>query len=268
MAPPITFAESNLRAKKSRAVLLLIAACFTLSGAAGLIYEVLWMRMLGLVFGATTIAVSVVLAAFMGGLALGSALAARVTPRIRRPLRAYAWIEIVIGLYAVIVPTAFRVIDHLDATLWQRVNPGTFGFAIVRFLLAGVVLLVPTALMGATLPMIVAAIRQCGATAPQIISRFYGLNLIGAILGTLAAGFVLLPGLGIRVTIRIAAVTNVVIGLVMLLGARSASVTNLGLSSEVEVRDQTTDASRRSQFPIDRGLWFGCAFASGFITIG
>src|SRR5690242_17196226 len=197
MAAPTTLSAKNSIRTGSRKSLLLISVCFTLSGAAGLIYEVLWMRMLGLVFGATTIAVSAVLAAFMGGLALGSALAARVTPRIRRPLRAYAWIEIAIGLYAVAVPTAFRVIDYFDATLWQRVHPGPFSFAIARFLFAGAVLLVPTALMGATLPMIVASIRKCGATAPRTISRFYGLNLTGAIFGTLAAGFVLLPDLGI-----------------------------------------------------------------------
>src|SRR5262249_40512494 len=175
MVQPTTFAPSNLAEKKSRAVLL-IAVCFMFSGAAGLIYEVLWMRMLGLVFGATTIAVSIVLAAFMGGLALGSALAARVAPRIRRPLRAYAWIEIAIGLYAVAVPSGFGALDYLDAAFGQRIHPGAFSFALVRLLLASIVLLIPTALMGATLPMIVAAIRRHGAIAPRTISRFYGLN--------------------------------------------------------------------------------------------
>jgi hypothetical protein len=144
MVASVSCPDSNLTEEKLRPALLLIAVCFTFSGAAGLIYEVLWMRMLGLVFGATTIAVSVVLAAFMGGLALGSAFAARVVPRMTRPLRAYGWIEIVIGLYAVAVPAAFRVIDHLDAILWQRIHPSAFGFAIARFLFAGIVLLVPT----------------------------------------------------------------------------------------------------------------------------
>src|SRR5438445_1033639 len=91
--------------------LSLVAICFLFSGATGLIYEVLWARMLGLVFGATTLAISAVLAAFMGGLALGSALAARLAPRISRPVRAYALIEIAIGLYALGVPMLFRWID-------------------------------------------------------------------------------------------------------------------------------------------------------------
>ena len=268
MAAPATFSESNSTLKKSRRSLLLVAVCFTLSGAAGLIYEVLWMRMLGLVFGATTIAVSVVLAAFMGGLALGSAWAARVGSRIRRPLRTYAWIEIAIGLYALAVPTAFRAIDYLDVILWQRIHPGTFSFAIARFLLAALVLLIPTALMGATLPMIVAAIRRYGATAPRTISRFYGLNLIGAIVGALAGGFVLLPNFGMRVTIFIAALTNVAIGVFVLCVASRTSVPNTGIPSDVAARDVTTEEWRVLDAPVDRGFWLGCAFVSGFVTIG
>src|SRR5437660_10955477 len=90
----------------------LISICFLFSGATGLIYEVVWARMLGLVFGATTIAISAVLAAFMGGLALGSALAAKLAARIPRPLRTYALIEMFIGLYALIVSALFRAADR------------------------------------------------------------------------------------------------------------------------------------------------------------
>jgi predicted membrane-bound spermidine synthase len=167
MAASAPVSQSNSIVRKSSHALLLISLCFTLSGAAGLIYEVLWMRMLGWVFGATTIAVSVVLAAFMGGLALGSAVGGKVAGRMARPLRTYAWIEIMIGLYALAVPIAFRALDRLDAALWQQIHPGTFSFALLRFVLAAIVLLIPTALMGATLPVIVAAIRQYGATAPR-----------------------------------------------------------------------------------------------------
>src|SRR5262245_46101829 len=255
MSASYTFFEPNSNPKKARRPLLLVAVCFTLSGGAGLIYEVLWMRMLGLVFGATTIAVSVVLAAFMGGLAFGSALAARVVPRIRRPLRAYAWIEIAIGLFALAVPAAFRAIDYLDVLFWQRIQPGPFGFAMARFVLAAIVLLIPTALMGATLPMIVAAIRQYGAAAPQTISRFYGLNLVGAIVGTLAGGFALLPTLGMRVTIWIAALTNLVVGVLVLLIPAGSSVPNGDTSSDVRESEGSTYESRASQAPLDRGLW-------------
>jgi len=252
----------------SRKALLLISICFTFSGAAGLIYEVLWMRMLGLVFGATTIAVSVVLAAFMGGLALGSALAGKFAERIARPLRAYAWIEIVIGLYALAVPGGFHALDRFDAAFWQQIHPGAFSFAVARFLLAAAVLLIPTAFMGATLPMIVATIRRYGATAPRMISRFYGLNLLGAIGGTIAGGFVLLPTFGMRVTSWIAALTNLLIGIAVLVTLRLTS------SRSADPRERTDDDAAEAQEPSassgsgDRALWFSCAFASGFVTIG
>src|SRR5512145_677102 len=98
-------------------VVLLIGVCFILSGATGLIYEILWARMLGLVFGATTIAVSTVLAAFMGGLALGSALAGRLASRITKPVSAYGWMEIGIAVYALLVPLMFQAVDSLYASV-------------------------------------------------------------------------------------------------------------------------------------------------------
>src|SRR5437773_87247 len=120
----------------SRSTIVLIGVCFILSGATGLIYEVLWARMLGLVFGATTLAVSTVLAAFMGGLALGSALAGRLSAAIRRPLRSYGAIEIGIAIYAILVPLLFSLVDNLYAHIWQEFHPGFFGFSMWRFALS------------------------------------------------------------------------------------------------------------------------------------
>src|SRR6201989_1819614 len=108
--------------------IILIGVCFVLSGATGLIYEVLWARMLGLVFGATTLAVSTVLASFMGGLALGSAWAGRLAAQLKRPLRIYGLIEIGIALYALLVPTLFRAVDVLYALMWARLHPHFYLF--------------------------------------------------------------------------------------------------------------------------------------------
>src|ERR1041385_3478774 len=108
--------------ENARKAFVLIAACFTLSGAAGLIYEVLWMRMLGLIFGATTVAISVVLSAFMGGLALGSALGGRVAARFGNALRAYGVIEIAIGFCAICLPLIFRIAEAVDAIVWQTID--------------------------------------------------------------------------------------------------------------------------------------------------
>ncbi|HEU4769141.1 MAG TPA: fused MFS/spermidine synthase, partial [Pyrinomonadaceae bacterium] len=195
----------------SRSTILLIGVCFVFSGATGLIYEVLWMRMLGLVFGATTLAVSTVLAAFMGGLALGSALAGRLAHRIRKPLSVYGWMEIGIAVYALLVPFLFRSVDNLYALIWQQFQLGFFTFSLWRFVLSCVMLLLPTTLMGATLPVLSAALVKHGSTA---VTRLYACNLVGAIVGTLAAGFVFLPMFGVRATIVIAAAINLIVGVV------------------------------------------------------
>src|SRR5262245_40546778 len=108
----------------------LIGLCFIVSGATGLIYEVLWARMLGLVFGATTLAISTVLAAFMGGLAIGSASAARLAPRIRKPIGTYGWMEIGIAVYALLVPFLFQWIDNVYALIWQQFQPSFFVFSL------------------------------------------------------------------------------------------------------------------------------------------
>ncbi len=233
----------------SRSTILLIGVCFVFSGATGLIYEVLWARMLGLVFGATTLAVSTVLAAFMGGLALGSALAGRLGQRIRRPLRTYGLIEVAIGIYALLVPLLFRWVDNLYALIWQHFQPGFFTFSLWRFALSCLLLLVPTTLMGATLPVLSAALLRQGATA---VTRLYGCNLVGAIVGTLAAGFMLLPSLGVRTTIFIAAAINILIGLVGVLLQR-------GVETRIEENERGVGEIG--------GFWFFAAIASGFVTI-
>ncbi|MDX6560017.1 MAG: spermidine synthase, partial [Blastocatellia bacterium] len=252
----------------SHRTLKLIAICFLLSGATGLIYEVLWARMLGLVFGATTVAISAVLAAFMGGLALGSALAARFAARIKRPLRAYAFIEIAVGIYALAVPILFRGIDRVYAQVWQHFHPGFYGFAFSRLVLAMSVLLVPTALMGATLPVLVGAQERDSEDSANAIARLYTWNLAGAIIGAIAAGFFLLPQFGVRATIWIAAATNLAIGLAaFLLDPKAVKV------RQIADRDLAAgQSSEESNRPLPQALlsgrfWLFCAVTSGFVTI-
>src|SRR5512138_462770 len=99
-----------------------VLSCFFLSGASGLILELLWTRMLTLVFGSTTLAVSTVLTAFMGGLGLGSFLAGRVADRLREPVRAYAAAEATIGLYALLVPAVVGHYPQLNLWLWDTLG--------------------------------------------------------------------------------------------------------------------------------------------------
>jgi spermidine synthase len=237
-----------------------IGVCFVFSGATGLIYEVLWARMLGLVFGATTLAVSTVLAAFMGGLAVGSAIGGRVGPIIKRPLMAYGVVEIAIGIYALAVPFLFHSVDNLYALIWQTFHPGFFAFSVWRFVLSGLLLLVPTALMGSTLPILSGALLELPGFKSSSITRLYTCNLLGAIFGALIAGFVLLPTFGVRATIYIAAFINIAIG-----------VTAVLVDKQLPTQREHEDPVVAIDSPLlDLGsprFWFFCAFVSGFVTI-
>jgi spermidine synthase len=245
--------------------LKLVAACFFLSGATGLIYEVLWARMLGLVFGATTLAVSTVLAAFMGGLAIGSGLAGRRGAAVKRPIRAYGLIEIGIALYALAVPLLFTFVDNLYAIIWQRFHPGFFAFSVWRFLLSCVMLLVPTALMGATLPLLSAALLRSNGSRSTSITRLYTRNLAGAICGSIVAGFLLLPTFGVRATIYIAALINILIGIVSILADRRVRQSSIGKDANAD-EPQPAETSPAAA-PGDAKFWMACAFISGFVTI-
>ncbi len=267
--------QSTLPVYSSRG-LWLIGLCFVLSGATGLIYEVLWARMLGLVFGATTLAVSTVLAAFMGGLALGSALAGRMGARVRRPLRFYGLMEISIAVYALLVPLLFRLVDNGYTLIWQQLHPGFYAFSLWRFVLSCATLLVPTTLMGATLPVLSAALLRAPTFKATSITRLYTCNLAGAIFGTIAAGFFLLPALGLRKTIYVAAAINILIGVFALIIDRLALVQVDQLASvkaQADVRTQllepTADSVLLISDPESEGtkFWLCCAFVSGFVTI-
>jgi spermidine synthase len=256
----------------SQTSLWLIGLCFVLSGATGLIYEVLWARMLGLVFGATTFAVSAVLAAFMGGLALGSALAGRLGARIRRPLLAYGLIEIGIALYAVAVPWLFRLVDHLYAFIWEQFHPGFYAFSLWRFLLSSLVLLVPTTLMGATLPVLSAALLRSPRKGATAVTRLYTCNLVGAIFGVVLAGFYLLPALGVRLTIFTAAALNLLVGLAAILIDRKDESAPAADAGEAEALDESVEPAQQEPRPAavnpqSPGFWLLCAAVSGFVTI-
>ncbi len=246
----------------------LIGLCFVLSGATGLIYEILWARMLGLVFGATTLAISTVLAAFMGGLALGSAFAGRFGSRIKRPFRAYGFLEIGIALYALAVPLLFSLVDNLYALIWQNFQPGFFTFSLWRFVLSCLMLLVPTTMMGATLPILAAALIRSASFKSNSVTRLYTCNLLGAIFGTVLAGFVLLPNLGVRSTIYIAAIINVIIGLVAILVDRDPAGSNAEEQALEDPKDQLAETRAAADAVAEsQNFWFFCAFVSGFVTI-
>lgn len=188
----------------------LLGAVFFLSGAAGLVYQVVWGRLLVLVFGSTTIAVTTVLAVFMGGLALGGALGGRVVTRIRRPLAAYAVIEVVVAAYAVAIPWLLTAAVPVYQALWGQVAESSVLVLGARLVLVAAILAVPTVLMGATLPVISRAVAAGDTSVVGRVAALYAANTAGAIAGAVGTGFLLLPAIGVTRTIYVAAAGNLV----------------------------------------------------------
>ncbi len=188
-------------------------------------YETAWTREFAFVFGTSELAVSAVLAAYMTGLASGAALAARLAPRLTRPVLAYGLLELGIALGALAVPFGIRALTGLY-TGWLGgldAPPETIGLATALFHLFGAfVVMVPcTAMMGATLPLLARhAVRNDDEIGPRI-GILYGVNTAGAIGGALLAAFVLLPALGLRQTIYVAAGVNFLVFVAAALLART-----------------------------------------------
>jgi spermidine synthase len=195
---------------------LLVLVCFFLSGVCGLVYEVVWMRRLALTFGITVFATSTVLAAFMAGLALGSLLVARRIDQSPNPVRVYAWLEIGIGTYALVVPAMFAGLEPLYVAAANLLEGRFLLFNLVRALLAFTALLLPTTLMGATVPAIGRYLVERSGAVGWNVGLLYALNTFGAVAGCVAAGFWLVPALGMSRTVLTAAAINIAIGAVLL----------------------------------------------------
>lgn len=192
-------------------LLVLIALVFC-SGASALIYQVLWLRLLALVFGVTAWAVSTVLASFMGGLALGSLAVGRLADRVRNPLRWYGLAELLVGLSALATPGALELVEQGYTALYPALPHALGPLTVVRFVLSFAVLLVPTTLMGATLPLIIRSSLVQTTALGQRASLLYAANTAGAVAGTLLAGFFLVGGTGITAAFLLAAGLNGLVG--------------------------------------------------------
>ncbi|MBI2115904.1 MAG: fused MFS/spermidine synthase, partial [candidate division NC10 bacterium] len=208
---------AGLQSLEERQIIRAILACFFLSGATGLVYEVIWTRMLGLVFGHTVYAVSTVLAAFMGGLAAGSILFGRLADRSRHPVRLYGLLEGGIGLYCLATPALFRLVEGVYLALHRRLDFSPTAFSLLQFLLAFGILLIPTTLMGGTLPILSRFLVREGETLGRRVGGLYALNTFGAVAGAYAAGFHLLPVLGIQRSLWLVVTLNLGIGLLAVL---------------------------------------------------
>jgi spermidine synthase len=217
----------------------IIYLIFSLSGFCALIYEVLWTKHLSLTFGTTMIAVSIVAATFMGGLALGSYLLGKFADNETNLLRIYAYLELGIAIFALLFPPTLKVVSLLHATFGQYVvdYPGLNHFAHLGF--SAMLLIPPTVCMGGTFPLMCRffARKKSGGQ----IGRLYAMNTLGATLGAFLAGYLLIPYFGLPTTNMLAVFINLAIAAISWQFSRT-----IGSTSTVDV----SQATRADQFEL------------------
>jgi len=202
---------------REQGLLLVALICFFFSGAAGLIYEVVWTRMLTQIFGNTTYAIATVLSAFMAGLALGSYSFGRIADRGKNDFLLYGILEAGVGVYGFLVPWLFALGQRLYIPLYGLNDSTPFLFNLLLFVLSFFLLVLPTLLMGATLPVLSRFFVRSFAQLGRRVGDLYATNTMGAVLGCGFAGYYLIPALGMRATVYTAAGVNLLIAVTILI---------------------------------------------------
>jgi spermidine synthase len=187
-----------------------VPVLFLASGAAGLIYQVVWTQDLVLIFGDTTLAIVTTVTAFLAGLGIGALIGAAIGARLRRALAVYGLLEIFVGVLALLMPLAFDVIATLFRSAYLSLSSAEV--ALIRFGLAFVALAPVTILMGMSLPVLTRHLVRENPDVGERIARLYGLNTLGAVIGSLASGYVLIELIGLRGTTLAAVGLNVCAG--------------------------------------------------------
>jgi spermidine synthase len=232
-------------------------SAFFLSGFAGLVYEVCWIRQASLIFGSTTFAVSTVLAVFFLGLALGSYAFGWLATRAVHPLRWFALLELGIGVLGLASPWAFEVADLAYGAAYRAFGGWGAPLVVMRAALVAAVLLPAAFLMGGTLPLFCRQyVRREGRIAAAV-GGLYGLNTLGAALGCAVAGLWLLPTLGLRATIAAGAALSV-----------SSAVAVLALARPLPAPFPVARSSALEAASRDRAIVTALFFLTGFVALG
>src|SRR5687768_17067137 len=184
-------------------ILYLFASLFLISGAAGLIYEIVWERLLELYFGVTMVSVTLIVSAYMAGLGVGSLIGGRIARDLKNTLFLYGLLEIGIALFGLISP-------HLIVWVGQATAGAPY---VLVFLISFAILLIPTTLMGMTLPLLTQSFVDRIEVSGRVIGLLYGINTLGAAFGTVLAGYVLVGFFGFDGTVYIAVLLNGLVGL-------------------------------------------------------
>lgn len=251
---------------------VLIYLMFFLSGAAALFYQVIWVRSLTLVFGGSHFAVTVVLSTFMAGLAIGGYIVGRLVDRIEKPLKLYGILEIGIAIFATVFIGLMKVYPSIYVCLAQWKENSSLFLLFIRVLFSVVALIIPTTLMGGTLPVLSKFLSEQPKDLGRHLSFLYGFNTLGAVCGAFAAGFFFLRLYSVSTTLYIAILTNLAIGLtgIFLQGKGShvlvSDLSRAGERKSVENLQVSFRESGKGLFPSRLILW-GIGI-SGFCALG
>lgn len=252
----------------------LIYVLFFLSGAAALVYQVVWVRSLTLVFGGSHLAVTAVLSIFMGGLAIGAHAVGRRVDRIEKPLRLYGLLELGVAVSALVFAGLMQIYPSVYVALARGRDDAALYLTAIRMLFSVVALIVPTVLMGATLPVLSRFVTRQPEHLRSHLSFLYGLNTLGAVFGALLAGFVFLRLFSVSATLSFAVATSALIGLVSIaLQNKAAAVFSAEGTRAAPVAAEAPGAGSpggtgetRDPLPIRLVLW-GIGL-SGFCALG
>lgn len=256
-------------------IFVLILCCFFVSGLTGLVYEVLWTRMIVKIIGSAPFAVTIVLTVFMGGLGLGSYIASRTIDRVKDPLkliRIYGILELIIGAYGILLPLLLILFRPLYAVIYNHMFHLFMGYNLITFLGCFILLIIPVTCMGATLPVLSRFFITRISYVGTHVGRLYGLNTIGAAAGALLCGFWLIQLLGVWGTLIFAIVLNVIIGSLCILvsSALKKRSTKSGEMTESAVKTRERKHHEASDSPIP-GIYITSALivfaVSGFCAM-
>ena len=243
-----------------------VLALFVASGAAGLVYQVVWSRELVLVFGNTTQAVATIVTAFMAGLGFGSLAGGRLAGTSRRPLRLYGLVELAVAAVAALLPLAFSSLAELYRGMWPSLVERPGQLAGVRFGLALAAVAPATFLMGMTLPLLTRYLVRTLDEAGARLGELYAANTIGAMAGTLLGGFVLIEFLGLRRTGYLAVALNLVAGLGALLLSRRWEADDAG-GAAAAARERPARPEVPRSFRPRRRIVLAATFVSGCVSL-
>lgn len=237
----------------------LIPLLFILSGAAGLIFEVVWSRQLVLVFGNTTQSVSTILTGFFGGMAVGSWIGGKIADHTKRPLLLYGALEVLLAVIVLLTPLTFPLIHSAYRSLFITLASAPNRIALVRFALAIIALSPATIMMGATLPTLTRYLARTNARLGTEFTRLYVANTMGAVFGAAAAGLVLIELLGLNGALRVGAACSLIAGLTAI------ALEFFATDNVPEI--ESADISRVEKRVSISRIAFIFAFVSGFTSL-